>query len=64
MAGIITLSIIGALIALITLLLFLKISLIIRYDEGAVLTLKILFVKIRLYPKKEKKPKWESMRRK
>ena len=61
MAGIITLSIIGALIALITLLLFLKISLIIRYDEGAALTLKILFVKIRLYPKKEKKHRKKSM---
>ena len=61
MAGIITLSIIGAIVALLTLLLFLKISLIIEYGEGALLTLKVLFVKVRLFPKKEKKHRKRSM---
>jgi len=61
MAGIITLSIIGALVVLLTLLLFLKVSLIIRYDEGAKLTLKVLFVRKRLYPKEKKKHRKKSM---
>ena len=55
MAGIVTLCVIGGIFALILLFLFLKISLVIRYDGGAVLDLKILFFKIRLFPEKEKK---------
>ena len=61
MAGTITLSIVGALVALLTLLLFLKVSLIISYDEGAKLTLKVLFVRKTLYPKKKKKHHKKSM---
>ena len=61
MAGIITLSIIGAILALILFILFLKVSLIIRYDEGATLTLNVLFVHKRLDPKKKKKHHKKSM---
>ena len=57
MAGIIILSI----IALLTLLLFLKIGLAISYSDNLTLTAKVLFVKIRLYPKKKKKHHKRSM---
>ena len=55
MAGIITLSILGAILALIVIFLLIKVSLIIQYDDGVTLKLRILFITVRLYPEKEKK---------
>ena len=55
MAGIITFSTLGVILTLIAIFLLLKVSLIIQYDGGAILKLRIFFITVRIYPEKEKK---------
>ena len=49
------LTVLSIIVALLALVAVIKIDLIIEAQEKATVYLKILFVKIRLYPKKEKK---------
>ena len=59
MAGIITFSTLGTILALVTIFLLLKVSFIIRYDEGITLKLRVFFITITLYPeKKHRKNPW------